>query len=104
MSFGKRVLAVSLRTANLLLCGVGGTMMGYGGFLAFRYPNADPFWAAVIALGAIHFLFSLSVLLCAWKSLFALRLYGTVLGLLAVAESSVTLLFWVRRRCLQGAG
>ena len=97
MASCKSVLAVGLRSANFILAAVGGTMMGYGGYLAVTYKQSDPLWTGIIALGAIHFGFAVTVLFCAWKSLFALRLYGTVVGLLALAEASITLLYWVRR-------
>lgn len=77
------VTSVLLRVVNGLVSLFGLTLIAFAGYIFYltqgHSVNTVP--SIVLALGVINFAFGLFILTCGFKSLFALRLYGLVLGL-----------------------
>jgi hypothetical protein len=92
---GRSTLAVFLRTCNAVNAGIGAALVGYGSYLAVKFTSSPLMYGVCIGLGFVNFLLSSIILCCGHKSLFFLRLYAMVLGLLELVQIVIVVLLMV---------
>ena len=89
------VLGLAVRVCNFIVTVLGCGLVAYGVYLIVA-PNAGGFSAlsgAALALGAIDATMGLALTCCGHNSLFFLRLYALVVGLLELGQVSAAVLF-----------
>jgi hypothetical protein len=81
------VTSVLLRAVNVLIFLFGLVLVAFGSYIFYLTKGHDVATVPVIVLilGVTNAAFGLFIVLCGFRSLFALRLYGLILGLCVAA-------------------
>jgi hypothetical protein len=86
-------LGLAVRVTNLVVALLGLGLVAYGLYLVAIEKNLSVMSGLALALGAIDAVLGVSMLCCGSASLFYLRLYGLVLGLVELAQVAVAVMF-----------
>jgi len=86
-------LGLAVRVTNLVVTALGLGLVGYGLYLVVDAKGLSVMSGLALALGVIDALLGMAMLCCGHASLFYLRLYGLVLGLVELAQVAVAVMF-----------
>jgi hypothetical protein len=86
-------LGLAVRVTNLVVTALGLGLVAYGLYLVVDAKSLSVMSGLALALGSVDALLGLAMLCCGSASLFYLRLYGLVLGLVELGQVAVAVMF-----------
>ena len=86
-------LGLAVRVTNLVVTALGLGLVAYGLYLVADAKSLSVMSGLALALGTVDALLGLAMLCCGSASLFYLRLYGLVLGLIELGQVAVAVMF-----------
>ena len=86
-------LGLAVRVTNLVVTALGLGLVAYGLYLVADAKSLSVMSGLALALGTVDALLGLAMLCCGSASLFYLRLYGLVLGLVELGQVAVAVMF-----------
>lgn len=92
---GTSCLGWSVRVANIVVLLVGLTLAGYAVYMIAGAKGVNALSGSVLALGGVDAGLALLLVTCGTNSVFFLRLYAFVIGLLELGQIAVAILFLV---------